>query len=156
MTSADMLEQWGQTHIHNSRFLGVFPADRLPAPDDFEPPVSAVCNYDPANMPCSHWVAVLIRPLSVEWFDSFGLAPDSSDLFIGHRTYFRAWLSRVCRRFGLKSYEYNCADLQSLSEVTCGHWAVYFAKNGAEAGWGGFGPDREKNDRLIRQLVRFS
>ena len=112
-----------------------------------------VFNYDPADMPGSHWVAVLVQPSKLSWFDSYGLAPDSSDLFVGHRTYFRAWLSRVCRRLGLDGYEYNRADLQSPGEVTCGHWAVYFAKNGPETDWEMFGPDRGKNDRLIRRLV---
>ena len=156
MTSADMLERWSRAHIKDSRFLGVFPADRLPAPDDFEPPVSAVFNYDPATMPGSHWVTVLVQPSVVSWFDSYGLAPDSPDLLVGHRTNFRVWLSLVCRRLGISSYGFNRADLQSLGEATCGHWAVYFAKNGPDTGWEAFGPDLEKNDRLIRQLVRFS
>ena len=154
MTSAGMLERWGRAHITNSRFLGVFPADRLPPPDDFEPPVSAVFNYNPAHMPGSHWVAVLVQPSSVSWFDSYGLGPDSPDLLVGHLTYFRVWLSRVCQRLGLSSYGFNCADLQSPGETTCGQWAVYFAKNGPKTGWEAFGPDRGYNDRLIQQLVR--
>ena len=155
MTSTGELERWGCTHITNSRFLGVFPADRLPAPDGIEPPASAVFNYDPANMPGSHWTAVLVQQSSVSWFSSYGLGPDTPDLLLGHRTYFRVWLSRVCQRLGLRSYGFNRADLQSPGESTCGHWAVYFAKNGPETGWEVFGNDREKNDRLIRQLVRF-
>ena len=133
-TSADTLERWGQTHIMNSRFLGVFPADKLPPPDEFEPPAVCVINYDPANMPGSHWVAVSVQPTVISYFDSYGLGPDSGDLLIGHRTHFRAWLSRVCRRLGIHRYEYNKADLQSPGETTCGHWAVYFAKNGPETG----------------------
>ena len=154
MTSTGELQRWGRTHITNSTFLGVFPADRLPPPDEVEAPAACVVNYDPANMPGSHWVAVSVQPSSVSWFDSYGLGPDSPDLLIGHRTHFRTWLSRVCQRLGLGSYQYNRADLQSPGETTCGHWAAYFAKNGPERGWEVFGSDREHNDRLIRQLVR--
>ena len=134
-TSADMLERWGQTHITNSRFLGVFPMDRLPLPEECKPPISYVANYDPSNMQGSHWISILVQPTVISYFDSFGLGPDSGDLFIGHRTYFRAWLSRVCRRLGLNSYENNRADLQRPEETTCGHWALYFAQNGPETGW---------------------
>ena len=154
MTSADALERWGRAHITGSRFLGVFPMDRLLPPGEVVPPAVCVVNYDPAKMPGSHWVAVSVQPSSVSWFDSYGLGPDSSDLVIGYQTHFWAWLSHVCQQLGLNRYEYNRADLQSPSETTCGHWAVYFAKNGPKTGWEVFGPDREKNDRLIRRLVR--
>ena len=105
-------------------------------------------------MPGSHWVAVSVQPSSISWFDSYALGPDSPDLLLGHRTHFRAWLSRVRQRVGLSDYEYNLADLQSPGETTCGHWAAYFAKNGPNEGWEAFGPDRKHNDHLIRQLVR--
>ena len=128
--------------------------DMLPIPDEVEPPSVCVVNYDPSDMPGSHWVAISVQPTVISYFDSFGLDPDSGDLLIGHRTYFRDWLSRVCRRLGLNTYEYSRADLQSLGETTCGHWALYFAQNGPETGWDAFGHDQERNDRIIRHLVR--
>ena len=146
MTSSSMIEQWADRNIEKIQgFLGVYTADRHPSPAEIEPPAVGIINYDPANMPGSHWVAVSIQPSSVSWFDSYGLGPDSGDLLIGHRTYFRAWLSRVCQRLGLKNYEYNQADLQSPSETTCGHWALYFSQQGPETGWEVFGPGREKS-----------
>ena len=53
----------------------------------------------------------------------------------------------------LYSFEYNSVELQSIHETTCGLWALYFAKNGPNKGWDIFGPDLERNDHLIRQLV---
>ena len=153
MSSTNQLERWGHAHIKKG-FIGVFAADKLQDPDEIEMPTTCVVNYDPANMPGSHWASVLIKSSSVSWFDSYGLAPDSPDLLIGHRTHFRAWLSRVCQRLGLNTYEYNSVDLQSPGETTCGLWALYFAKNGPNKGWEAFGPNREYNDSLIRQLVR--
>ena len=74
MTSADTLERWGQTHITNKWFLGVFPADWLLPSDEvimyaLEAPAVLICNYDPASMPGSHWVAVSVQPSSISWFD---------------------------------------------------------------------------------------
>ena len=153
-STTNQLERWGVAHIKKSRgFIGVFAADRLPDIDEIKVPATCVVNYDPANMPGSHWVAASIQPSSVSWFDSYGLAPDSPDLLIGHRTNFREWLSRICKHLGLNKYEYNHADLQSPGETTCGLWALYFSQNGPNKGWEAFGPDPEHNDRLIRQLV---
>ena len=84
MTSTGELERWGCTHITNSRFLGVFPADRLPLPDEVDAPAVCIINYDPEKMSGSHWVAVSIQPWYISWFDSYGLDPDSPDLLIGH------------------------------------------------------------------------
>ena len=155
MTTTDELERWGHTQIEKNRgYLGVFSADTLPTPEEIDMPTVCIINYDLAKMPGSHWVAVSVGPSSVSWFDSYGLSPDSPDLLIGHRTHFRTWLSRLCKRLGLNKYDYNHADLQSPGETTCGRWALYFAKNGPNQGWEAFGPDREHNDRLIRRLVR--
>ena len=135
-------------------FIGVFAADKLPDPDEIKVPATCVVNYDPANMPGSHWVAALIQASSIYWFDSYGLRPDSPDILIGHRTHFQKWLSQMCKRLGLNKYEYNRVDLQGLHETTCGLWALYFVKNGPNKGWRAFGPDLKRNDRLIRQLER--
>lgn len=84
-------------------------------------------------------MTVLVQPSSVSWFDSYGLGPDSPDLLVGYRTYFCEWLSRVCDRLRINSYDYSHVDLQSHGETTCGHWALHFALNGPEKGWDDFG-----------------
>ena len=155
MSSTDELVRWCETHIKKSQgFIGVFAADRLPKPDSIKVPMTCIINYDLAKMPGSHWVAVSVRPSAIYFFDSYGLGPDDPDLLIGHRTRFRVWLSRICKRLGLNTYEFNSADLQSPGETPCGQWAAYFTKHGPEVGWEAFGADREHNDRIIRQLVR--
>ena len=154
-STTNQLERWGHTHIKKSQgFMGVYAADRLPNPDSIAVPATCVVNYDLSTMPGSHWSSISVKPSSVLWFDSYGLAPDSPDLLIGHRTNFREWLSRICKRLGLNKYEYNHADLQSPGQNTCGLWALYFAQNGPNKNWEPFGPDREHNDHLIRRLVR--
>lgn len=157
MSTTTQLESWAAKNIPH--FLGVFAADTLPHPEvaadtTYHAPTSLVVNYDPHEMSGSHWVACRIRRHEVEWFDSFGLAPDADDLILGHKTRFREWLGVVCHRLGLTGFSWNTADLQALSGRTCGHYAVWFARNGPKKGWEGFGPHREANDRAIQRLVQ--
>ena len=88
MSTTTQLEAWAAKHV--PRFLGVFAADTLPDPSvvAHAAPTSLVVNYDPHELPGSHWVACRISRRVAEWFDSFGLAPDADDLILGHATYF--------------------------------------------------------------------
>ena len=152
MSTTSQLENWAEKNISN--FYGVYSADTLPNPQDITPLGSIIVNYDTHDKPGSHWVAIIITQNSVDWFDSFGMKPDADDLILGHKTYFHRWLKELCQRLGIKSYSYNTADLQALSGKTCGHYSLWFCKNGPKKGWKNFGPDREKNDLVIQQLVR--
>ena len=154
MSTTQQLEAWAAKNISNFNFNGVYSADTLPQPQNITPKTCLIVNYDNHNKRGSHWVACCIDYNAVYWFDSFGLAPDADDLILGHKTYFKEWLNNVCRNLNIKSYNYNTADLQSLEATTCGHYSLWFCKNGWKNGWENFGPDREKNDLLIKQLVR--
>ena len=153
MSTTIQLERWAAKHIPH--FLGIYAADTLPDPEIAAKtaPTSLIVNYDPHDQPGSHWVACRIRWHAVDWFDSFGLAPDADDLILGHQTQFHDWLKAVCHRLGIGGYGWNTADLQALSGSTCGHFALYFALHGPKKGWEVFGPHREVNDRVIRRLV---
>ena len=141
----------GQKHTHP------FKGDSSDFPDPRNVAKTAPCcciwNYDRASEKGSHWVAAVVTHQNVTYFDSYGLAPDSADLLVKHRTYFRAWLGSVCKLLGLPSYSWNKADLQELTAQTCGHWSLYLCKQGPREGWIKFGPDRDKNDHRIRELV---
>ena len=154
MSTTTQLESWAAKNIPH--FLGVFSADTLPEPANVAraAPTVLIVNYDPHGMPGSHWVACRIRRHEVEWFDSFGLAPDADNLILGHKTRFKEWLAEVCGHLGLKAFNYNTADIQAISASTCGHYALWFSRNGPKKGWGNFGPHREANDRVIQQLVK--
>ena len=153
MSTTTQLEAWAAKHIPH--FLGVFSAYSLPDPEIAAntAPTALIVNYDPGP-PGSHWVACRVDRHAVEWFDSFGLAPDADDLILGHQTQFREYLEEVCRLLGVDAYSFNTADLQSLPARTCGHYALYFALHGPKKGWESFGPHREANDRRIQQLVK--
>ena len=154
MSTTTQLEHWASKNIPH--FLGVFAADTLPDPEVAaqNAPTAFVVNYDPHELPGSHWVACRIAPHAVEWFDSFGLAPDADDIILGHKTKFRGWLEAVCHRLGLMEFIWNTADLQALSARTCGNYALWFAQHGSSKGWEKFGPSPEANDRLIQRLVQ--
>jgi hypothetical protein len=154
MLTTTQLENWALKNIGTS-FIGVFAADTLPVMVN-RVPASLIVNYDPHNLPGSHWVSCRISKDGVIWYDSFGLAPDANDIILGHRTYFHDWLSTVCRLLQLENYWYNTADLQSLKSRTCGHYALHFCSVGPKKGWGDFGPDQATNDLLIQRLVRLS
>ena len=131
MSSASLLELWAAKNISN--FLGVYPADKLPK--TIRAPCSLIFNYDASDLPSSHWVAVWTKKHNIYWFDSFGLAPDVDDIIIGHQTFFIEWLTKICKSMNLKCYSWNTLDLQSLDAKTCGHYALYFCKNGPLKNW---------------------
>ena len=161
MTTTEELKHWATGHrtLHNNAtFIGVFPSDRLPDPQDVaaSTPAALIVNYDPHDSPGSHWCSATVMPTMVAWFDSYGLPPDAPDLLLGHTTQFHQWLASVCALLRLPSYSWNAADLQSLGETTCGHYALWFTKHGPKNGWAPFGPDPEANDALIRRIVRLT
>ena len=93
MSTTTQLQHWASGNsplYNNATFLGVFPSDRLPDPQDVATSTYAVLivNYDPADLPGSHWCAILINHRAVSWFDSYGLPPDAPDLLLGHKTHF--------------------------------------------------------------------
>ena len=88
---------------------------------------SLIFNYYPSDLSGIHWVAAWISE-SVYWFDSFGMPPDADDIIIGHQTFFKEWLTKICKSMILKSYSWNTLDLQNMWAKTCGHYSLYFCK----------------------------
>ena len=150
MSTSTQLETWATKNVEH--FIGVYAADQLPS--RISAPSCLIVNYDPASLPGSHWVACWVQKRSVYWFDSFGLAPDADDLILGHRTFFTSWLASICGPLGLQSYSWNTLDLQSLAAKTCGHYSLWFCRNGPLVGWRQFTSDTTSNDARIRDLVR--
>ena len=156
MSTSTQLDAWAKARAPlQGQFLGFYSVNTLPHPREVARavPCCLIVNYDPETLPGSHWVACLVFPNEVCWFDSYGLPPDAPDLIIGHKTLFRAWLRNICAHLSISVYEYNKADLKGWTAKTCGHWSLHFCKHGPSSGWGEFGPDRDKNDRRIRELV---
>ena len=158
MSTTAQLERWAEKHeplYDNAAFLGAFASDRLPDPRTTatRAPAAFVVDYDPSGLPGSQWCSVLITSRAVCWFDAYGLPPDAPDLLVGHPTWFCLWLASLCRQLKLARYSWSAADLQGPGDMTCGHFAVLFLKNGPAKKWDLFGFDLEANDRLVRRLV---
>ena len=150
MTTSTQLDAWAKTHasLHRGN--------------------SSVSSLPPHSPTLTMWQKQLLAAVSgtmipqtcrglSEWpwwlhirtyYDSYGLAPDSTDMLLKHCIYFITWLTSIYLR-----YSWNQADLQELTARTCGHRSLHFCKHGPWSGWGEFGPDRDKNDRRIRELV---
>ena len=72
---------------------------------------SAVVNLDSSSGPGTHWVAFTKRGSSVNYYDSFGVAPPAE----------------LIKYFGKNATViYNYDQDQSLTEVICGHLCLQF------------------------------
>jgi hypothetical protein len=95
----------------NVKFLGVFPADRIPQ-SSARYPSCFVANVDPHDMPGQHWIACFLpNSRTVRFFDSYGLPPSC---------YPALDLPPQCRVI------VNTSNLQSPHSKVCGHYCVYF------------------------------
>jgi hypothetical protein len=93
-------------------FLGVFASDQLPTSISY--PCAVVANTDSSDKPGEHWVAFYFDENGVgEYFDSYGLPPINSDLF----------LFLVNNAMG---YKCNTIQLQGLGSDVCGHYCIAF------------------------------
>jgi hypothetical protein len=95
----------------DATFLGVFAADHLPKRIRTYPSCY-VANIDPHDRAGQHWVACFLpSPNKLEFFDSYGLPPES---------YAELQLAR------LPQTDVNPECLQSLYSTACGHYCIYF------------------------------
>lgn len=96
------------------RFLGVFPADRVPVDAiNNKGLVCCVANTDPHNRPGEHWVALVLGDGCCEYFDPYGMplsAYPALDKRLGHV---------------LPTLQAASAVQPPLSS-TCGHFCIYY------------------------------
>jgi hypothetical protein len=90
-----------------SKFIGVFARDKLPLTRQNG---AYVINFDKDSQPGSHWVAVYVNGMNIEYFDSFGRKPYHYDI----------------KQFLGSNYSYNSVSLQPVLSKCCGFFCVYF------------------------------
>lgn len=90
-------------------FRGVYMRDALPSkPHTNE---CAIINLDASTGPGTHWVAYVKRGNSIEYYDSFGVAPPTE----------------LIQYFGKNSVIiYSYEQQQKLNQVICGHLCLRF------------------------------
>lgn len=94
-------------------YMGTFPSNSIPYIKKF--PAAMIVNFDEADQPGSHWVA-LYAPNRFEclYFDSFGRPKETVD--------------------GISKYLHNSflfverqrVGIQDIASDVCGHYAIYF------------------------------
>lgn len=153
MTTSTQIDSWGRQNVPH--WGGVFSSNTLPK----HPPAIFRCivNFDPSDMPGSHWLGIVLRGDGTgEFFDSYGVQADGDGAFLHSKfhTHFRTYMDAHCPR----GWSFNRWDLQSMHEQTCGHYAGWFCHAGggpetAPVYWQWASTDLGENDKIIQKLV---
>jgi hypothetical protein len=122
-------------------FLGCFSIDELPK--KMKKNDSLVINFDKKNMPGSHWVCAVNYLNSVEYFDSYGVAPPKM-------------ISDFLKTSG-KDIRYNSEQIQSLGSILCGYYCCFYIMKRAmgyepEDILHHFGDNTIKNEKKIEKI----
>ena len=97
-------------------FIGTFARDKLPKIKITIRPSFLIMNTDTSENPGEHWVAILIGNDIGEYFDSFGITPNYSEIF------------EFFQINEIKNIIYNPYQLQSIITSTCGAYCVLYIK----------------------------
>lgn len=100
---------------------------------------AAVINTAKSNSNGEHWVAIIIEPHLIFYFDSYGLPPWPA-------------LTRRINQTNIP-WTYYPRRLQLGSLPTCGHYCVYLIRNYGKAGLFSHFTDINTNDYLIIKIV---
>ena len=112
---SDKIHGFMQTSpVLQQRFLGVFPADRLPKVWNRSQDCCLIANTAVQSKEGQHWVAFYLQYNGlVEYFDSYGLPPTKPE--------FLQFLQE-----NATSWRYNNLPCQGLTSETCGHHCLFF------------------------------
>lgn len=119
-------------------FRGVYPINRLPSSRDG----AYVINTAPDSHPGLHWVSVLVKGDTAEYFDSYGGEPSNR---------LRRWAKK-------RSWMSNPIPLQSPLTSVCGQYCIYYLLHRARGialntMLMDFGADVDDNDKLVYDFV---
>ena len=104
-----------QKFMKDKTFIGCFPFDKLPAfPEKL--PAKLVINTGASSTEGEHWVALLLKPKSCFYFDSFGIPI----------------LNHEIHKFLKKKYKkvtFSTLCVQDYRSNKCGEFCIIFLKN---------------------------
>ena len=97
-------------------------------------------------------MALAVIDGKAQWFDSYGMKPDASDLILNDKTNFTTYLKRYSDKI-----DYNKIDYQQMESDVCGLYACYFClyglpENNIKA-WNWASDNKKQNDAQIERLV---
>ena len=76
MNTEKIREKLKGSELTSNYFLDVYAADQLPKRKIERDVWLLVCNCCPINLPGQHWIAMFGSKTGIDFFDSFGLAPN--------------------------------------------------------------------------------
>ena len=101
--------------LEDQSFIGCFPFDKLPTlPEKL--PAKLIINTGASTTEGEHWVALLLKPKSCFYFDSFGIP------IINHEI-------RVFLKKKYKKVIFSSLCIQDYRSNKCGEFCIYFLKN---------------------------
>ena len=104
-----------QKFMKDKTFIGCFPFDKLPAfPEKL--PAKLIINTGASSTEGEHWVALLLKPKSCFYFDSFGIPI----------------LNHEIHKFLQKKYKkvtFSSLCVQDYRSNKCGEFCIIFLKN---------------------------
>ena len=143
MDSEEIQNKAESNNATKDKFIGVFPADKLPKKKT-KPEGYYIVNLDNSNQGGSHWVCIECRNTGLNsYFDSYGLPPPYPSF----------------RKFMKNKYRYNSRQLQHPLSTTCGQWCLYYVLRRCQ-GWkmekiiSPFKRNFLANDHTINHLIK--
>ena len=125
--------------------LGVFPVDRMPAPEAY--PFCVIQNLDTSKGPGSHWTTIYVDHDGYgAYFDSYGQCPPKR---------IETYMKKHC-----EDWAHSNARVQSVYSSSCGQHCLYFlwAKVSLDRSFDEImatysADDTEDNDRMVTEFV---
>ena len=96
-------------------FLNVYAVNELPKKKIQQSEWCLVCNCCPSQRVGEHWIAIYYHKGKLDFFDSFGLSPESYAVDL-----LRFIAIQTC------DVAYNAQKLQSYNSDACGHYCIIF------------------------------
>jgi len=111
-----------RAELMTMRFLGVFPADKVPVPVGYKVGVDddrlccCVANTDPHDRPGEHWVALVWKgKVLYEYFDPYGMPLEMYPA-----------LNKTMMTMMKNDMQPTLAAVQPPLSTACGHFCIYF------------------------------
>lgn len=113
MDSIQIVEVVSHLNPLNTRFLGVYPCDKLTTIEIDRKPCCLIINTAPSTHNGEHWVGIYLSDFGeCEFFDSYGMLP-SGDIL--------KWINSISSKF-----IYNDCCIQGLFTAACGAHCLYY------------------------------
>ena len=116
MNTAEIIEILETNPVTRNTFAGVFAADQLPKERLQHDRWFIICNCCPISLPGKHWVVIFCEGGELQFFDSFGLAPEH---YPG--------IAEFINTQEMSDVVFNNEQFQSIESDACGHYCIFVA-----------------------------